>query len=75
MIFLDDRHVTGDPPGLRTVQRGPLMLVCLTDIRGEHVVVIQTNWLGRAGRVLLNPDGAIRLSGSCPDLMRIVLDH
>jgi hypothetical protein len=24
MIFLDGRDFTGDPPGLRTVQRGPL---------------------------------------------------
>ena len=26
MIFLDGREFTGEPPGLRTVQRGPLML-------------------------------------------------
>jgi hypothetical protein len=26
MIFLDGREFTGKPPGLRTVQRGPLML-------------------------------------------------
>ena len=24
MIFLDGREFTGEPPGLRTVQRGPL---------------------------------------------------
>ena len=29
MIFLDGREFTGEPPGLRTVQRGPLMLVYL----------------------------------------------
>jgi hypothetical protein len=45
MIFLDGRDFTGDPPGLRTVQRGPLMLVYLTDVRGERVVVIQVNWI------------------------------
>jgi drug/metabolite transporter (DMT)-like permease len=33
-------------PGLRTVQRGPLMLVYLTDVRGERVVIIQVNWIG-----------------------------
>ena len=37
MIFLDGREFTGKPPGLRTVQRGPLMLVYLTDVRGERV--------------------------------------
>jgi hypothetical protein len=26
MIFLDGREFTGEPPGLRTVRRGPLML-------------------------------------------------
>jgi hypothetical protein len=45
MIFLDGREFTGDPPGLRTVQRGPLMLVYLTDVRGERVVIIQVNWI------------------------------
>jgi hypothetical protein len=46
MIFLDGRAFTGDPPGLRTVQEGPLMLVYLTDVRGERVVIIQVNWIG-----------------------------
>jgi hypothetical protein len=46
MIFLDGRDFTGDPPGLRTVQQGPLMLVYLTDVRGERVVIIQANWIG-----------------------------
>ena len=32
MIFLDGREFTGEPPGLRTVQRGRLMLVYLTDL-------------------------------------------
>jgi hypothetical protein len=45
MIFLDGREFTGEPPGLRTVQRGQLMLVYLTDVRGERVVVIQVNWI------------------------------
>ena len=45
MIFLDGREFTGEPPGLRTVQRGPLMLVYLTDVRGERVVIIQVNWI------------------------------
>ena len=40
------REFTGNPPGLRTVQRGPLMLVYLTDVRGERVVIIQVNWIG-----------------------------
>lgn len=46
MIFLDGGEFTGDPPGLRTIQRGPLMLVYLTDVRGERVVIIQVNWIG-----------------------------
>jgi hypothetical protein len=46
MIFLDGKGFTGDPPGLRTVQHGPLMLVYLTDVRGERVVIIQVNWIG-----------------------------
>jgi hypothetical protein len=46
MIFLDGKAFTGDPPGLRTIQRGPLMLVYLTDVRGERVVIIQVNWIG-----------------------------
>ena len=46
MIFLDGRDFTGEPPGLRTVQRGQLMLVYLTDVRGERVVIIQVNWIG-----------------------------
>jgi hypothetical protein len=46
MVFLDGPAFTGDPPGLRTIQRGPLMPVYLTDVRGERVVLIQVNWLG-----------------------------
>jgi hypothetical protein len=46
MIFLDGREFTGNPPGLRTIQQGPLMLVYLTDVRGERVVIIQVNWIG-----------------------------
>jgi hypothetical protein len=45
MIFLDGREFTGEPPGLRTVQRDPLMLVYRTDVRGERVVIIQANWI------------------------------
>jgi hypothetical protein len=46
MVFLAGPAFTGDPPGLRTIQRGPLMLVYLTDVRGERVVLIQVNWIG-----------------------------
>ena len=46
MVFLDGPAFTGDPPGLRTIQRGPLMLVYLTDVLGERVVIIQVNWIG-----------------------------
>ena len=45
MTFHDGREFTGEPPGLRTVQRGPLMLAYLTDVRGERVVIIQVNWI------------------------------
>ena len=45
MIFLDGQEFTGEPPGLRTIQRGQLMLVYLTDVRGERVVIIQVNWI------------------------------
>jgi hypothetical protein len=48
MIFLDGREFTGEPPGLRTIQRGPLMLVYLTDVRSERVVIVQVNWIGRS---------------------------
>ena len=44
--LLDGREFTGEPPGLRTVQRGPLMLAYLTDVRSERVVIIQVNWIG-----------------------------
>ena len=47
MIILDGREFTGKPPGLRTVQRGPLMLDYLTDVRSERVVIIQANWIGK----------------------------
>jgi len=40
MIFLDGREFTGEPPGLRTVQRGQLMLGYLTDVRGERVAIL-----------------------------------
>ncbi len=46
MVFLDGPGFTGDPPGLRTIQRGPLMLAYLTDVRGERVILIQVNWIG-----------------------------
>jgi hypothetical protein len=46
MIFLDGPGFTGDPPGLRTIQRGPLMLVYLSDVRGQRVVIIQLSWIG-----------------------------
>jgi hypothetical protein len=46
VVFLDGAEFTGDPPGLRTIQRGPLMLVYLTDVRGERVVLIQVSWIG-----------------------------
>lgn len=46
MVFLEGRAFAGDPPGLRTIQRGPLMLIYLTDVRGERVVIIQVNWIG-----------------------------
>ncbi len=46
IIFQDGAEFTGDPPGLRTIQRGPLMIVYLTDVRGERVVIIQVNWAG-----------------------------
>ena len=43
--FPDGRDFTGDPPGLRIVQRGQFMLVYLTDVRGERVVISQVNWM------------------------------
>jgi hypothetical protein len=44
MIFLDGAAFRGSTPGLRTEQRGRLMLTYLTDVRGERVVVIQVTW-------------------------------
>jgi hypothetical protein len=46
MIFLDGKDLTGDPPEVRTIQQGPLMLVFLTDVRGERMVIVQVNWIG-----------------------------
>lgn len=46
LIFLDGPGFTGDPPRPPTIQRGPRMLVYLTDVRDERVVIIQVNWLG-----------------------------
>jgi hypothetical protein len=46
LLFTLLSEFTGEPSGLRTVQRGPLMLVYLTDVRGERVVIIQVNWIG-----------------------------
>ena len=36
MIFLDRREFTREPPGLRTVQRSPLMLAYLTGALAYH---------------------------------------
>lgn len=46
MIFLDGAAFTGIPPGTRTINRGRLMLVYLTDVRGERVVIVQVSWIG-----------------------------
>lgn len=46
MVFLDGPGFTGDPPGLRTAERGQLMIVYLTDVRGERVVILRVNWIG-----------------------------
>jgi hypothetical protein len=51
MVFLDGREFTGEPPGVRTVQRGPLMLVYLTDVCGERVVIIQVNWISQPKQI------------------------
>jgi hypothetical protein len=45
-IFLNGLEITGNPPELRTAQRGPLMPVYLTDVRSERAVIIQVNWIG-----------------------------
>lgn len=46
MVFPDGPAFTGDGPPLRTEQRGPLMIVYLTDVYGERVVVLQVTWVG-----------------------------
>jgi hypothetical protein len=46
MVFPDGPAFTGDAPPLRTEQRGPLMIVYLTDVYGERVVVLQVTWVG-----------------------------
>jgi hypothetical protein len=82
MVFLDGPAFTGDPPGLRTIQRGPLMLIYLTDFRGERVVLIQVTRSGDASeatltrhtadRQLRSPDGRWPIVHSCrrPQLER-----
>jgi hypothetical protein len=42
--LLDGREFTASHQGCAP-QRGPLMLVYLTDVRSERVVIIQVNWL------------------------------
>jgi hypothetical protein len=37
MVFLDRPGFTGDPPGLRTIQRGPMMLIYLRFEVGDEV--------------------------------------
>ena len=46
MIFLDGREFTGEPPGLRTIQRGPVDAYLSYRRPGERVVIIQVNWIG-----------------------------
>ncbi|MEU0922808.1 hypothetical protein [Streptomyces malaysiensis] len=46
MVFLEGASYTGASPGLRTEARGQLMLIYLTDVRGERIVVLQTTWFG-----------------------------
>lgn len=46
MIFLDGAAFAGTTPGVRTEQRGGLMLTYLTDVRGERVVIVQVTWMG-----------------------------
>ncbi|MEV5276277.1 hypothetical protein [Streptomyces sp. NPDC051994] len=46
MVFLEGAAYTGMGPGLRTESRGRVMLVHLTDVRGERIVIVQVNWYG-----------------------------
>jgi hypothetical protein len=46
MIFLDGRAYEGPTPGLRTEERGRLMIEYVTDVRGERIVVVQVTWFG-----------------------------
>jgi hypothetical protein len=46
IVFPEGRDFTGDTPGLRMEERGPLLLTYLTDVRGEVVVVVQVAWFG-----------------------------
>lgn len=46
MVFLDGQAFSGTAPGLRTEERGALMLTFLTDVRGERIVVVQVTWFG-----------------------------
>jgi hypothetical protein len=42
----DGTQRTGDIPGVRTKQRGALVIACLSDVRAEGIVVVQVTWLG-----------------------------
>ena len=44
MVFLDGASGTGASPGVRTERRGRLSMTCLTNVRGERIVVIQVAW-------------------------------
>ena len=43
------------PIVVKMPQRGPLMLVYLTNVRGERVVIIQVNWIGSSWSPGLSP--------------------
>jgi hypothetical protein len=43
---LEGAACTEPGPGVRTGSRGLLMLICLTDVRGERIVMVQVNWFG-----------------------------
>jgi hypothetical protein len=46
MVFLEGAAYTGPGPGVRTESRGLVMIVYLTDVRGERIVVVQVSWFG-----------------------------
>jgi hypothetical protein len=46
MVYPEGEAYTGQSPGLRIEQRPHVLISCLTDVRGERVLIVRVNRLG-----------------------------